>query len=91
MAMTNENAKNQGIDQPTHFVVELPGADGVQYVICEQLVSAEAGHASLPGPVLENLLNSNPLRAAAIPGDPAGGPRPVWLAAAMVGQSGTGP
>lgn len=91
MANTIENAGNQGIDQPTHFVVEVPGADGVQYVICEQLVSADAGHDSLPGPVLANLLNSNPLRAAAIPGDSSGAPRPVWLAAAMVGQSGVGP
>jgi hypothetical protein len=88
--MTNESTQNQGIDQPTHFVVEVQGAAGVHYVICEQVVSAEAGHASLPGSVLADLLNRNPLRAAAIPSDSAGA-KPVWLAAAMVGQSGTGP
>ena len=84
MTAATENA------QPTHFVVELPTSDGVHYVICEHVTSAPAGGGSLPTATLEQLLNSNPLRAAAIPAASSAAPHPVWLAAAMVGQSGTG-
>jgi len=76
--------------QPTHFVVELPTSDGVHYVICEHVTSAPAGGESLPTSTLEELLSCNPLRAAAIPAASSGTPHPVWLMAAMVGQSGTG-
>ncbi len=91
MAEIDEDPQHQGDGQPTHFVVELPVGDTVHYVICERLVSAEAGHSSLPNSVLADFLNSKPLRAAAIPDSSSGAPRPVWLAQAMVGQSGTGP
>ena len=80
-----------GNDQATHYVIELPVGDTVHYVICERLVSAEAGHSSLPNSVLADFLNRNPLRAAAIPDSSSDGAKPVWLAQAMVGQSGTGP
>jgi len=91
VAQIGENPQHQGDDQPTHFVVELPVGDTVHYVICERLVSAEAGHSSLPNSVLADFLNRNPLRAAAIPDSSPSGAKPVWLAQAMVGQSGTGP
>jgi len=76
--------------QPTHFVIELPTSDGIHYVICEHVTSAAAGAASLPTATLEDFLNRNPLRAAAIPEASPDAPHPVWLAQAMVGQSGTG-
>lgn len=85
---TNETVQNQG-GEPSHFVVELPGAGGVHYVICQKVLVTAGGGDSLPPSVFEELLNRHPLRAAAIPGDPSGPGHSQWLA--MVGQSGHGP
>ena len=84
--MATTNAGTDGANQPTHFVVELQTEQGVRYAICEQLMLAGEGNDSLPIAVLQDFLNRNPLRAAAIPGGSSGA-----LTAAMVGQSGHDP
>lgn len=84
--MATTNAGTDGATQPAHFVVELQTEQGVRYAICEQLSLAGEGNDSLPITVLQDYLNRNPLRAAAIPSGSSGG-----VTAAMVGQSGHDP